>query len=36
MQWSEHLNISYSTVQSRIKRNWSIEKALTTPVKKAA
>lgn len=32
-QWSEKLNIPYSCLFSRLK-NWSIEKALTTPIKK--
>jgi len=33
-QWSEKINISYSCLLSRLKHNWSIEKALTTPAKK--
>lgn len=33
-QWSEKINISYSCLLSRLKHNWSIEKALLTPVKK--
>lgn len=33
-EWSEHLNIKRSTLNSRIvTRKWPIEKALTTPVK---
>lgn len=34
-QWAEELNMNYETLASRIyKRKWTIEKALTTPVKK--
>jgi hypothetical protein len=34
-EWAEEVNIPYKTLVSRIYRNkWSIEKALTTPVKK--
>jgi hypothetical protein len=27
-QWSEKLNINYSTLRNRINNNWSISKAL--------
>lgn len=33
-QWCEFFNISKGTFYSRLKRGWSIEKALTTPTKK--
>ena len=32
MEWCEMLNINYRTVRDRLKRNWSYEKALYTPV----
>lgn len=32
--WSREIGIDYRTLYYRIKENWSIEKALTTPVKK--
>lgn len=35
-QWSEILNIHYDTLRIRLKKGWSIEKALTTPVDKKA
>lgn len=31
--WGEELDINKSTIQSRLRRGWSIEKALTTPTK---
>ena len=31
-QWSEILKISYKALFHRIKRGWSIEKALSTPL----
>lgn len=31
--WAEKLSIKYSTLSDRILRGWTIEKALTTPVK---
>ena len=35
IEWAEEFNINYSTLCSRIfMRGWSIEKALTTPVRK--
>lgn len=33
-QWAEELNINYSTLHSRIYTGWSVEKALTQPVKR--
>ena len=30
-QWSEELNVNYSTLRMRIERGWSIERALGTP-----
>lgn len=33
-QWCRQLNLSYEMVRGRIRRGWTIEKALTTPVKK--
>lgn len=33
-QWCDTFNLNYRTVQDRIKRNWSIETALLTPVSK--
>lgn len=33
-QWSEELNIPYHTLGNRIRSGWSVEKALTEPVKK--
>lgn len=30
-QWSREFGIDYSTLRARLKRNWSIEKALLTP-----
>ena len=30
-QWAEKCNLSYSTLQHRIYRNWNVEKALLTP-----
>ena len=32
-QWAEIMGITYETLFSRLNRNWSIERALTTPVK---
>lgn len=32
-EWSEKLGISYSALESRILRGWSIEKALFTPIR---
>lgn len=32
--WAEKIGIPYGTLKSRFYCNWSIEKALTTPVKK--
>ena len=32
--WAEELNINKSTLANRLDRGWSIEKALTTPVRK--
>ncbi len=33
-QWAERIGISYNTLSTRIKtRGWSVERALTTPVK---
>jgi hypothetical protein len=31
-QWSEELGISYSCLLLRLRRGWSVEKTLTTPV----
>ena len=33
-QWSEKLNIPYSTIKARLKRGWTIERALTEKPKK--
>lgn len=33
MQWSEELSLSYSALQLRLSRGWSIEKTLSTPIK---
>lgn len=33
-QWSDELGITYSTIEHRIKRGWSVEKTLTTPMRK--
>jgi hypothetical protein len=30
-QWAEHFGISRTTIERRLKRGWSIEKAITTP-----
>lgn len=35
-QWAEKCGIPYTTLLGRISRGWSVEKALTTPVKKNA
>ena len=32
--WAEYLSINYSTLRTRL-NNWSVDKALTTPVRKA-
>lgn len=32
--WAEELKISYQTLHARLRRKWSIEKALTTPARK--
>ena len=32
-EWAEILNISYSCLKRRFRKNWEIEKALTTPVR---
>ena len=34
IEWSKILNIPYSTLRARLRNNWSIEKALTTPIRK--
>lgn len=34
-QWAEELGFTYSTLQHRLYRGWSIEKMLTTPMRKA-
>ncbi len=34
IEWSEEMNIGYDVIRFRLKRGWSIEKALTTPVGK--
>jgi len=31
-QWSEKLNVSFKTLNSRIARKWTIERALNTPI----
>ena len=33
VEWCEEYNINYGVVKSRLKYNWSIERALTTPIK---
>ncbi len=33
--WAEEFDIKYGTLESRLRRGWSIGKALTTPVKKS-
>lgn len=30
-QWSEELNINYSTLRMRLERGWSVERAIRTP-----
>ena len=32
MQWSEHLGFGYHVLKNRLKRKWTIERALTTPL----
>jgi hypothetical protein len=32
-QWREKLGFSHSLIQNRLKRGWSVEKTLTTPIK---
>lgn len=32
-EWCEKINIKYATLESRLRIGWSIEKALTTPVR---
>lgn len=32
-EWAERVGISYQTIKERLKRGWSAEKALTTPIK---
>lgn len=32
MQWSNKIGLSYSALRDRLKRGWSIERALTTPL----
>ncbi len=34
IEWCEKLKLNYRSVASRLKRGWSVEKALTTPTKK--
>lgn len=34
-EWSKEYSINYQTIQTRLLRGWSIEKALTTPSKKS-
>lgn len=33
-QWATELNLNYSSLLSRVKRGWPVERALTTPVKR--
>ena len=33
-EWSEILGFKYSTLRERLRRGWSVEKAITTPLKK--
>lgn len=33
-EWAEVFNLNYQSLQTRLHRGWSIEKALTTPVKR--
>lgn len=33
-QWAEELNISYDALKKRISYGWSVEQALTTPIRK--
>ena len=35
-EWGKEYNIKFTTLRERLKRGWSAEKALTTPVKKVA
>lgn len=34
LEWAETAKLNYSTLQTRLKRGWSIEKSLTTPIRK--
>lgn len=34
IEWAEKFNINWHTLYSRLSRNWSIEKALKTPIQK--
>jgi len=33
-EWSDHVDISYYVIRSRLRSGWSTNKALTTPVRK--
>lgn len=33
-QWTEELNFTNDLIYARLKRGWSVEKALTTPIRK--
>ena len=35
-EWSEKLGINVETLRSRLRKGWSVEKTLATPVKKNA
>ena len=34
VEWAEIMGVNHKTVKTRIRRGWSIERALETPVKK--
>jgi len=34
-EWADYLGMKYDTLKCRFRKGWSIEKALTTPVRKA-
>lgn len=34
--WAQHTGICHATIGDRLKRGWPVERALTTPVRKAS